>query len=204
MGLDLGQPGRPAPVPTLVIALFDDSGSVVSTGGTDPAAQRFAEVDSALTLVARYGSSHELGAVLHFDSPSRADVAPMPLTRRGVARLRTGLRVPPDGAGSSVLAPSLAQAVALAQAHPRHEVTLVALSDFQLLDPDPPQVLAALAAFPGRVHAVVLGSQVGDEVFDTRISLSRIDQHSQPGAVGRALFASLVAHRPGSSVCAEL
>ncbi|TMQ91742.1 hypothetical protein ETD83_29515 [Actinomadura soli] len=190
-------------MPTLVIALFDDSGSVVSTGGTDPAAQRFAEVGSALSLVARYGSSHELGAILHFDSPSHADVAPVPLTRHGVARLRTGLRVPPDGAGSSVLAPSLARPIELATGHPDHAVTLVLLSDFQILDPDPRRTLAELTAFPGRVHAVVLGSQVGDEVFDRRISVSRIDQHSQPGAVGRALFASLVAHRPGSSVRAE-
>ncbi|REE94736.1 hypothetical protein [Thermomonospora umbrina] len=202
-GVQLGHAGRPSSRPTLTIALFDNSGSVVAPSGTDPASQRFAEVERAFELVARSGTSGELAAVLHFDSPCSGDVLPVPLTRRGLEQLRSGLRLPPDGAGSSVLAPSLARAVALAQTHPDHAATLVLLSDFQLLDSDPLAVLASLAAFPGQVHAVVLDHQIDTALFPPGVTISRIGDRAQPGAVARALFASLVAHRPGSWVRPE-
>jgi len=194
----LGDPGRPAAVPTLLIAVFDSSGSVTSPAGTDPLSNRFAEVARAFSVVARRGARHELGVVVHFDTPSTGEVGPVPITRRGLPVLRAGLRMPPDGAGSSKLAPSLRRAVEIAQAHPGHEVTLVVLSDFLLLDPDPAQVLADLAAFPGQVHAVVLGVRLPAGVLDERVTVTHIGRHDPPGAVARAVFASLTARRPGS------
>jgi len=198
VGYRLGDPGRPAQVPTLLIAVFDNSGSVTSPAGTDPLSNRFAEVAHAFSVVARRGSPHELGAVLHFDTPSSGEAGPVPLTRRGLKRLRTGLRIPPEGAGSSELGPSLRRAAEIADAYPDHEVTLVVLSDFQLLDPDPAQVLAELAAFPGAVHAVVLGTGMPAGVLDKRITITHVQRDDPPGAVARALFASLITHRPGS------
>lgn len=194
----LGDPGRPAEVPTLLITIFDNSGSVTSPAGTDPLSNRFAEVAHAFSVVARRGSPHELGAVLHFDTPSSAEVGPVPLTRRGFTALRAGLRVPPEEAGSSELGPSLRRAFEIADTHPECAVTLVVLSDFLLLDPDPGQVLAELAAFPGDVHAVVLGCRLASDVLDERITVTHVEPDDQPGAVARALFASLIAHRPGS------
>lgn len=196
----LGNPGRPAEVPTLLIASFDNSGSVTSPSGTDPLSNRFAEVERAFSVVARKGSRRELGAVLHFDTPSSGEVDPTPITRSGLVRLRRGLRPPIDGAGTSELGPSLRRAIELAEAHPDHEVTLVVLSDFQLLDQDPGQVLSDLAAFPGAVHAVVLGAYLPAGVLDERITVTAIKQNARPGAVARALFTSLVTHRPGSQV----
>lgn len=194
----LGDPGRPAAVPTLIISTLDSSGSVTSPIGTDPPSNRFAEVATAFSVVARKGSRHELGAVLHFDTPSRSDVEPVPITRRGLVALRAGLRVPPDGAGSSELGPSLHRTVEIAQAHPDHAATLVVLSDFLLLDPDSTQVLAELAAFPGDVHAVVLSTRLPAGVLDKRITVTHVGRDDPPGAVARALFASLITHRPGS------
>jgi hypothetical protein len=194
----LGNPGRPAEDPTLLIAVFDNSGSVVSPGGTDPRSNRYAEVDRAFSIVARKGAEHELGAVLHFDTPTSSDVDPTPITKQGLARLRAGLRIPPDGAGSSRLAPSLRRAVKLAQAHPAHLCTLVVLSDFQLLDPDAGAVLADLNSYPGQVHAVVLGGQPGKGAVYPRIAATYIGRDDPPGAVARALFTSLTTHRPGS------
>jgi len=199
----LGNPGRPSPVPTLLIALFDNSGSVTSPGGTDPLSNRYAEVTKAFAVVARKGSPRELGAIIHFDTPSSGEAGPVPITRTGFVKLRTGLRPPPDGAGSSELGPSLRRAVEIAKAHSDHEATLIVLSDLQLFDPEPAEVLSDLAAFPGEVHAVVLGRQLPAGVLDERITVTPIDQDSRPGAVARALFSSLVTHRPGSQVSGE-
>jgi len=197
-GYTLGDPGRPAEVPTLLVAVFDNSGSVISPVGTDPLSNRFAEVAHAFSVVARWGSAHELGAVLHFDTPCSGEVGPVPLTRRGLKALRAGLHVPPEGAGSSELAPSLQRAVEITDAHPGHETTLVVLSDFQLLDPDSGQVLAELAAFPGAVHAVVLGGRLSPGVLDEAITVTCVGRDDPPGAVARAFFASLITHRHGS------
>jgi hypothetical protein len=202
-GYALGQPGRPAKVPTLLIAIFDNSGSVTWPAGTDPLSNRFAEVDRAFSLVARRGARHELGAVLHFDTPSCGEVGPLPITRSGMRQLRQGLRIPPDGAGSSRLGPSLHRATGIAQAHPDHEVTLVVLSDFQLFDVDSPAVLAKLAAFPGTVHAVVLGSLKDASIPSDNITVTRVQQGDAPGAVAEAVFASLTLHRPGSRAFRE-
>ncbi|MGH4012993.1 MAG: hypothetical protein ACRDSL_03475 [Pseudonocardiaceae bacterium] len=198
VGYRLGDPGWPAEVPTLLITIFDNSGSVTSLGGTDPLSNRFAEVAYAFSVVAQRGSPHELGAVLHFDTPSSGDVGPEPLTRRGLKRLRRGLRVP-KGAGSSELSASLQCAVEIAGAHPKCKLTLVVLSDFLLFDPEPSQVLAELAAFPGDVHAVVLGGYLAPGVLDDGVTVTYVRREDPPGAVARALFASLVTHRPGSA-----
>ncbi|WP_406158243.1 hypothetical protein [Streptomyces canus] len=191
-------------MPTLLIADFDNSGSVTSPIGTDPLSNRFAEVAHAFSVVARRGARHELGAVLHFDTPSSGEVRPTPITRRGLVRLRSGLHVPPDGAGRSELGPSLSRAIEIADAHPDHAATLVVLSDFWLLDPEPSSVLAELAAFPGDVHAVVLGNRLGSRAIDERITVTHIERDDPPGAVARALFSSLVARRPGSHVHAPM
>ncbi|TDU06602.1 hypothetical protein EDD99_5165 [Streptomyces sp. 846.5] len=196
----LGNPGHPSEVPTLLIADFDNSGSVTSPAGTDPLSNRFAEVARAFSVVARNGAQHELGVVMHFDTPSRGDVGPVPITRRGLTRLKSGLHVPADGAGSSELRPSLRRAVEIAEAHPDHEATLVVLSDFWLLDPEPANVFSELATFPGDVHAVVLGAHLAADALDERITVTHIERGDPPGAVARALFSSLVAHRPGSHV----
>ncbi|KOX19054.1 hypothetical protein ADL05_06130 [Nocardiopsis sp. NRRL B-16309] len=138
--------------------------------------------------------------MLHFDSPCGGDVQPTPISRRGMASLRSGLAVPSDGAGSSCLLPSLRQTVRLAEGRPEHATTLVVLSDFLLMDSDPAAALTELAEFPGDVHAVVLGSWVDTDAFDSRITVTPIERDDPPGAVARALFRSLVARRPGSSV----
>ncbi|MDT0330891.1 hypothetical protein [Nocardiopsis lambiniae] len=184
----------------MLIVDFDNSGSVVSPSGTDPLSNRFAEVEHAFHAVARRAAKHELGAVLHFDSPTKGDVPPVPLSCQGLGRLRSGLQVPSDGAGSSALLPSLRQAVKLAETHPQHAATLVVLSDFMLFDANPVAALHELAAFPGEVHAVVLGSYMSADAFDPRITVTPIQREDPPGAVARALFRSLVAQRPGSFI----
>jgi hypothetical protein len=112
-------------VPTLLIAVMDNSGSVAGPQGSDPISNRYSEMEHAFSVVARRGSSKELGAILHFDTPTSGDVAPTPLTRGNLARLQAGLHPPADGAGTSNLSPSLARATELAKKYPEHEVTLV-------------------------------------------------------------------------------
>ena len=172
--------------------------------GNDPLSNRFAEVEYAFAAVARKKAApHELGAVLHFDSPTGGDIAPVAISKGNMEQLRAGLSVPPDGAGSSCLLPSLRQAVTLAKAHPEHETTVCLLSDFMLLDANPSAALTELAKFPGTVHAVVLGGYMAEDAFVDSITVTPIQRDDQPGVVARALFASLVTHRPGSYVHKE-
>lgn len=199
----LGRPGRPATMSTLLISIFDNSGSVTWPTGTDPLSNRFAEVDHAFSLVARRGTDHELGMVLHFDTPTSGDIGPLPITRTGMRELRRGLRVPPDGAGRSLLRPSLRRATEVASRYPGHQVTLVVLSDFQLFDKDVPAVLAELAAFPGNVHAVVLGTLPDAHIPTGSVAVTRVGSHDAPGAVAKVLFADLTRYRPGSRAFAE-
>lgn len=194
----LGDPGQSAPYPTLLVAVSDDSGSVTGSGGNDPVAARYKEMERAFVSVSRAGVAREFGAVIHFDVGSDADVAPVRLTGRGLRRLRRGLRTPRGGAGSSELGPSLRRAVGLADSYQGYKTTLVVLSDFELLDPDPTAILSDLAVFPGEVHAVVLGGQPHIALLDERIAVTTVRPGDPPGAVARALFSSLVAHRPGS------
>lgn len=196
----LGSPGRPATVPTLLIAVFDNSGSVASPQGSDPVSNRYSEMEYAFSVVARRGSTRELGAIIHFDTPTSGDVSPTPITRKGLVGLQAGLRPPADGAGTSDLGPSLARATEMAEDHPEHETTLLVLSDFFLTDSDPGAVLSDLAAFPGTVHAVVLGGRLPAGVLSEDVTTTDVTQESKPGVVARALFAGLVAHRPGSHV----
>lgn len=113
-------------------------------------------------------------------------------------RSRQGSGSPVDGAGSSRLAPSLARAAELVAAHPDHQTTLIVLSDFLLLDNDPTAVLAKLGRFPGTVHAVVLGRRRDALVPSDVASVIHVGWNDPPGAVAKAVFASLTRARPGS------
>ncbi len=77
-------------------------------------------------------------------------------------------------------------------------MTLVVLSDFLITDSEPVQALSELAAFPGQVHAVVLGRRLPADLLDERITITHIGRDDAPGAVARAVFTSLITHRPGS------
>jgi len=192
----LGDPGRCGEQPTLVVTVFDDSGSVTSPAGADPVANRYQEARQALRAVARRcGCGQCLGSVLHFDLV--AGVPPTALTKRLVLGLEAGLQSPADGMGCSVLGPSLAEAYEITERYPEHVSTLVVLSDFELFDPNVGEVLARLAAFPGDVHAVVLGGRGPDGGLDPRIQVTPIRRDDPPGALARAVFASLTAHRVG-------
>ncbi|MFD3399862.1 hypothetical protein ACFWUU_04245 [Kribbella sp. NPDC058693] len=98
----------------------------------------------------------------------------------------------------SNLAPSLTAARQLADEYPNHKVTLLLLTDFQLFDADINRVLTDIATFPGDVHAVVLGGTQVDGLMDERVQITKATYTDPPGTVARAIFASLVNHRPGA------
>ncbi|TDU87578.1 hypothetical protein EV138_1102 [Kribbella voronezhensis] len=196
----LGNPGRPSPEPTLTIVITDDSGSVIGPAGADPVSNRYEEAWRAFRAIGRRGAGHELGAVLHFDTPTSGDVPPMPLTRVGLQRLRSGLHVPRDAAGTSCLGASLKAATDMADRYANYEATLIVLSDFELYDDNVSHVLDDLADFPGDVHAVILGGTRMDGVLHDRIHVTRANYDDPPGTVARAVFGGLTARRPGSWV----
>lgn len=195
--LRLGHPGRCGEQPTLVITDFDDSASVTSPAGADPVSNRFAEAREAFRVVGRACRCRRcLGAVVHFDLVGGAP--PTPLSGRLSSALQGALQVPPMAAGRSLLGPSLEEAFHLAEQHPEHRCSLLVLSDFALMDPEPAQVLARLNAFPGDVHAMVLGRPLPHGVLDPGIRVTPVSAEDEPGAVARAVFFTLTEHRVGT------
>lgn len=195
--LTLGDPGRCPTQSTLLIALFDDSASMTEPYGNDPLSNRYAEARHAFRHVSRYCTCRRcMGAVLHFDLVGT--VAPVPIHRWRVGRVLSGLHKPPGAACTSEMKPSLELATRVASEHPKQVSTLVALTDFELLDADPGAVLDRMASFPGSVHAVVLGRELPAGLLHDRIRVTSVQPWDPPGAVARAIFQSLAVGRPGA------
>jgi hypothetical protein len=193
-------PAGPCPDhPTLVILIFDNSGSV--TGGNDPVGNRFEEATVAINhLAKRCRCGQEQVALRTFDLGTASDIGPMTLNRKGPKELYEALRVPGAPAyGSSCLGPSLADAERLAAAHRDHEVVLVVFSDFELLDGDTGAVVTRLRHFAEQadhqVHAVVLRSSPPAQLHDSAVVITHVPVDSPRGAVARAVLGALVAAR---------
>ena len=197
--INLGRPGRCPEQPIFFINDFDNSGSVSGVAGNDPVGNRFAEARLAIESVAtRCRCGDELVALLNFDSPTSVDVPPTAM-KGGMSVLEQGLKIPADGAGSSVLGSSLGLARRLVDHYSEHQGVLVVLSDFELLDRDVPGVLKDLCDFPGLVHAVVLRSAPPQQlVDDPRVAVTQVTHSDPPGALAKAIFAALTATRPSS------
>jgi hypothetical protein len=197
ISIPLGSPGRCPHHPTLLTLLFDNSGSVSGVAGNDPVAQRYVEAELAIEAVGRRcRCRQELVSIVHFDVPTSGDVLPTPISRGGWRTLRHGLSIPPDGAGASLLGPSLEAAYGIAERYPRHGHILVALTDFELFDNELPRVLDDFCAFPGTVHAVALRANPPTRlVDDDRVRVTHVVYTDQPGAVARAVFSALTTHR---------
>lgn len=202
--LFLGQPGTCPQDPTLLIGLFDDSGSVTAPCGTDPISARYDEARQAFAHLARHCSCGQCKvAVVHFDLVDGCD--PVALRGRRRARrnqlppdLAASLRVPSSGRGTSELDPALEYAEQLIEASPGWHVSVIVFSDFELLDAEVGAVLARLAQIDGDVHAVLLAGRVDPGQLDQRIRVTHIDWDDAPGAAAHALMDSLTLWRHGA------
>lgn len=193
--LNLGAPGSCPRNPTLFIAMFDDSASML--GGADSTGLRYAEAAVAFeTVTRRCSCDRELAAILHMNRPNSADRAAAPLSRRAKSDFAGGLVVPADGDGASAMAATLRRAHRIAANHPDHQTVLAAFSDFELVD-DMTVLAEDLAKFPGDVHAVVMRSLPPDELYRDGLTVTHVAGGEPVGAVGRALFDALTVHRPG-------
>lgn len=192
--ITVGKAGQCADQPVLLIVLFDNSGSV--TGGNDPIGQRFLEVALAIQRIgSRCKCGQCLTAIVHFDIPTSLDLDPTPITLSNMSRIAASLMIPPDGAGYSLLGPSLHGAQTLIKRFPDHHPVLVALTDFELFD----DYLDEFIDFPGDVHAVVLRAAVPakfESVDD--LAVTKVRHTSKPGTVARAVFQALARNRPGA------
>ncbi len=197
----LGSPGQCPKAPTLTITISDDSGSLYGPAGNDPLSNRYAEAMQAIRAVAKRCTCGDCqAAVIHFDTPTSGCVEPTPFTRAGLRQLQSGLAVPVDAAGTSLLGPSLGKAEALAAASPDHQSVLVILTDWQLFDDDLPDLLTRLARFQGLVYAVALRNEPPHGLLDPAIHVVTVKATSPPGSLARAIFAGLTTHRPGRSI----
>ena len=192
----LGPVGRCPDRPVLTIGIADDSGSVTAPGGSDPVSGRYREMGLALRAVAKScRCKRELAALVHFDTP-HGDVGPQRLNKAGFIALRTGLRVPLGGIGTSDLLPALSKAQQLATAHPDHDVVALIFSDFEFTDPDPAAVLGALEEFPGQVFGCMLGRTGTDRITGVDRVVA-VDAADPSGTVANVLLDVLTVHRPG-------
>ncbi len=194
--IELGWPGLEPKDPCLVILDFDSSGSVIAPQGNDPVGNRFEEAKRAIRLVADWTySSRSKIAVLHFDHPDGASGV-VPLNDRHLRRRLDASLQNPGGRGTSDLLPSLTEMERLAAAHPDHDVIGMVVSDFELSDTDPSEVFSRLRAFPGRIHAVVLASQVPPDLVNAdNITITTLSPGDPPGAFAAELHRSLTATR---------
>ena len=194
--IELGWPGFCPRQPRLVLPIFDDSGSVSLPGGGDPVGNRYQEVRLAFEALQNWCSCGKcLAGVLHFDTP-RGDVDPGKLRSPTLQlQLARGLRAPRFAAGSSILGPSLTRAEETAVRFPKHEVRLVVLTDWELLDTD--NVLDRLRGFPGTVLAIGLNVEPPTPAHDDNFMGLRVSHDDPPGVVARALFGELTVGRRG-------
>ncbi|WP_456505233.1 hypothetical protein [Arthrobacter sp. UYCu723] len=124
-------------------------------------------------------------------------VQPTPLTRAGRRQLATGLRLPPDAAGASLLGASLAKAESLAEQYPDHGLSLTVLTDWKLFDNNVLELFSKLDSFPGTVRAVGLRNTPPADVLDPAIQTVTITPNSPRGSLARTVFDSLTLHRQG-------
>lgn len=196
-GVTLGDVGRCPHTATCTWLLFDSSGSVSGTHGTDPIARRFDEALLALRAVARRCRCRgERVGITHFDHPTSLDLAPTALAGRGWRRVARSLTIPPDAAGQSLLRPSLEATFEQVELLPGHAATCVVFSDFLLFDDDLPALYEQLASFPGTTHAVCLRAFPPTAlVDDPRVTVTHIDGNAARGSVANAVLAGLTVHR---------
>jgi len=194
--IELGWPGIEHKRPCLVVVDFDDSGSVIAPQGNDPIGNRFEEARRAIRLVADWTySGRSKVAVLHFDHPMGASGVVALNDRRLQSRLDPSLRTP-RGFGTSNLLSSLIEMERIAATHPDHDIIGTIVSDFELTDTDPSEVFSRLRAFPGRIHAVVLGGHVPPDLENAEnITTTPLSPGDPPGAFAAALHRSLTATR---------
>ncbi|WP_421874687.1 hypothetical protein [Mycolicibacterium wolinskyi] len=203
----LGDPGSCPVCGSQTWVLIDSSPSVEGSDGNDPLSRRYDETALAIRHVAaacRCGRDRI--ALEPFDTGSPGHVAPQPLTTRGVRRLDRGLRRLAATCGmSSQLGPALDR-VEMQTAKRDAQTGIVVFSDFLLTDHNPTNVMSRLRAFPGHVHAVVLGAQPPSVlVTDPNVTVTRLTPTSPPGAAARAVLEGLTRFRtttdtdPGSA-----
>jgi hypothetical protein len=190
----VGRPGQCPDVPVLAITVHDNSLSVISGGGNDPAGQRFLEAYLAISRVGkRCRCGRDLVATLHQDTPSKGDLQPTPITKPYHSVLQQSLAVPQGDAGVSILVPALTAARRVVDEHPRHHPVLIVFTDFLLFD----DYVPLLVDFPAEIHAIVLRTPPPPSLLAAEhVTVTPVSSDSRPGAVARAVFTGLVATRP--------
>lgn len=193
--VELGWPGLEPKTPCLDILAFDSSGSVIAPQGNDPVGNRFAEARQAIRLVSQWTyTTRSKIAVVHFDHPHGA-TGVEPLSDRNLLRRIDPSLQNPGGPGTSDLLPCLTEMERLAAAHPDHDVRTTIFSDYELTDTMPEEVFARLGAFPGQVHAVVLGGNVPPDLLQDNITVTTLTPADAPGTFAAALLRSMTATR---------
>lgn len=192
---DLGSPGTCSGRHKHFIFIGDDSMSVWGDGGNDPLSLRWPEARHALrTLSNVCQCKKETASVLHFD-PDPADVLAAPVNRDSQDRLLAAMR---PGFGGSELGPSLEIAYSLTRKRPWQpatDSTLIVMSDFELLDPDPEAVMRRMGEYPGRVVALVLGGSAPWNYQALGIEAVHLTSKDTPGKLSRAVFTHLITDR---------
>ncbi|BBX63224.1 hypothetical protein MSAS_23980 [Mycobacterium saskatchewanense] len=201
VAINLAPPGSCSAGGTTTFVVLDESAGVTGSGGNDPLSRRHAEAALAIRHVAAAcRCRRDRVALVPFDRGSAGFVAPQPLTRNGLRTITRGLQRLSHGMGlSSELGPPL-DYVETQASQQRGDVALVVFSDLLLTDQNPSTVLTRLRAFPGYVHAVVLGAIPPSVlVDDPYVAVTRLTPSTPPGEAAHAVFDGLNHYRSPSS-----
>lgn len=190
----LGDPGGCPPTGSTVYVVLDQSPSVASEGGNDPLSRRHQETALAIAQVASAcRCRQDRVGLIPFSVGSPGHVPPQPLARPGMRRLRRGLRA---GCGSSSSMLPALRFVERDARDRRGPLALVVFSDFLLTDSSPSDVISRMCAFPGSVHAVVLGAAPPQALLrHPHVTVTRLTPNSPRGAAAQAVFDGLTRHR---------
>ncbi len=193
--VELGWPGLEPRRPCLDVIVFDSSGSVIAPLGNDPVGNRFEEARGAIRLVSQWTlTDRPKVAVIHLDHPLGASGVVALNDRHLARRVNPSLRNP-GGPGTSDLLPSICELERLAVAYPGHDIRATIFSDFELTDARPDEVFTRLGAFPGHVHAVVLGGQIPPDLLQDNVMVTPLSPEDAPGTLAAAILRSLAASR---------
>jgi hypothetical protein len=169
----------------LLDAIFDESGSM--TSGNDAFRHRR---EAVLIAAEHLASRSRRGArwsarLTSFDCAGPLDLPLTTLDRVGLRVVRERLLTGTPG-GCSRLGPALLAVESAPQRDGRR--VLVVLSDFELFDPDPRQVVRRLVrATADVVVAVVFRAPVPDEFADTRVRVLHVVDGTRPDEISAAV-----------------
>lgn len=193
----LGNPGTCSGKPVRHIVLNDRSASLggAGVGGADPIGLRYLSLLRAVEKIATSCRCRkEELELISFDLRSSFDLAPTPMHKKSIGKIRSALTTEDRGCGISTLAPAIAEATTSLDGF-RGRSTLTVFSDWFLTDTE--QAVADLLALEvDHLHVVALSAPAPSGISESaQVTVTEASWSDDPALVAEAVFEVFVAQR---------